>query len=295
MFCVFLFGWELPVSRLVRVEALLSCSPSTSGRRVIRECIGDRLGELPFHSLSSSLPASSTNHDESDDHMTTRRTGQNLKQYQKEQIPLSTDYVDNTAKRGGVSLFDRRSLFSIPWLVTSSLLAISGLVSQPNQVNAAPPIAVIAEELGYFPVRNADGQIAYVPKRIQRNSTDQAIALAQFVRESGAVIYTAYWCPHCARHREVWGRQAWAQLQTVECAPQGYQAQPQLCGIGKGGRRGRKAPEITGFPTWVLGNGQALAGERSLSDLAQAVGFAGDFDESLEVNVPPLLGSSACQ
>ena len=36
---------------------------------------------------------------------------------------------------------------------------------------AAPPIAIIAEELGYFPVTNADGETVYVPKRIQRPST----------------------------------------------------------------------------------------------------------------------------
>ena len=94
---------------------------------------------------------------------------------------------------------------------------------------SAPPIAIIAEELGYFPVTNSKDETVYVPKRIQRKSSDQAVALARKLRESGAVLYTAYWCPHCARQRELWGREAWKELRNVECAPKGFNAQPGIC------------------------------------------------------------------
>ena len=69
----------------------------------------------------------------------------------------------------------------------------------------------------------------YVPKRIQRESSDQAVALARKLRQSGAVLYTAYWCPHCARQRELWGSEAWKELRNVECAPKGFNAQPGIC------------------------------------------------------------------
>jgi hypothetical protein len=99
----------------------------------------------------------------------------------------------------------------------------------PRTASAAPPIAVIAEELGYFPVTGANQETVYVPKRIRRKSTDQAIQLARQLRALGAVSYTAFWCPHCARQRELWGREAWKELQNLECASKGYNAQPAVC------------------------------------------------------------------
>mmetsp|Transcript_16882 Transcript_16882/g.34879 ORF Transcript_16882/g.34879 Transcript_16882/m.34879 type:complete len:253 (-) Transcript_16882:3357-4115(-) len=155
---------------------------------------------------------------------------------------------------------------------------------------AAPPFAIIAEELGYFPVNNAQNQTVYVPKRVQRQSSEQAVALAQALKDQGAVLYTAYWCPHCARQKELLGRQATSVIRNVECAPRGFQAQPQLCA----------AQKIEGYPTWIIpatAKGQkpiVISGERSLSGLAQAIGFAG-FSEELEENVPPPLGSASCQ
>jgi hypothetical protein len=103
------------------------------------------------------------------------------------------------------------------------------LESTVPTASAAPPIAVIAEELGYFPVSDANQETVYVPKRIRRESTDQAIQLARQLRASGAVSYTAFWCPHCARQRELWGREAWKELQNLECASKGYNAQPAVC------------------------------------------------------------------
>lgn len=63
--------------------------------------------------------------------------------------------------------------------------------SSNNAANAAPPIAVIAEELGYFPVQNKAGEMVYIPKRIQRQSSQQAIDLAKKLSKAGAVMYGA--------------------------------------------------------------------------------------------------------
>ena len=56
---------------------------------------------------------------------------------------------------------------------------------------AAPPFAVMAEEMGYFPVQNKEGQVIYVPRRVQRQSSDQAIELAKRLKQAGAVMYGA--------------------------------------------------------------------------------------------------------
>lgn len=79
-------------------------------------------------------------------------------------------------------------------LATASLLSpFLGTATNNNQqvAQAAPPIAVIAEELGYFPVQNRVGDLVYVPKRVQRESSDQAIELAKKMSEKGAVMYGA--------------------------------------------------------------------------------------------------------
>ena len=175
----------------------------------------------------------------------------------------------------------RRQLFKHAATVGMGLLAGS---LNSEEALAAPPIAIIAEELGYFPVTNSANETVYIPKRIKRQSSDQAIQLARKLRESGAVMYTAFWCPHCARQRELWGREAFAELRNVECAPKGYNAQPGIC----------FAKQVDGYPTLILGNGKVISGERDLADLAKEIGFKG-FQEKLETNIPPPLGSSACK
>ena len=53
--------------------------------------------------------------------------------------------------------------------------------------------------------------------------------MAEHLNASGAVVYTAYWCPACRVQKELFGKQAAKALPIVECAQDGYKAQPQLC------------------------------------------------------------------
>lgn len=153
---------------------------------------------------------------------------------------------------------------------------------------AAPPVAVIAEELGYFPVRNANGDVTYIPKRVQRTSTSQSIELAKYMRQKNIYMAGTYWCPHTNRQKELFGEQAWKELQYVECSAKGYRGQPELC-IRK---------HVDGYPTWIFGStGKTLAGERSLSNIVQEMGFPGPWDEALEESSspPPPIGGAACK
>ena len=103
---------------------------------------------------------------------------------------------------------------------------------------------------------------------------------------------TQVWCPHCARQKELFGREAWKYIDYVECAPQGYGSQPGIC----------QQQDIDGFPTWVFSssgstknkNKVVLAGERPLEDLAQQVNWK-SFQPSREQNLPPPLGSASCK
>jgi glutaredoxin len=85
--------------------------------------------------------------------------------------------------------------------------------------------------------------------------------LAQHLTETGSVMYGAYWCPHCADQKDMFG-EAQDQLTYVECAADGENAQPQLC----------EEKGIRGYPTWEVG-GQLHPGVKSLSDLATLSGY----------------------
>lgn len=167
------------------------------------------------------------------------------------------------------------------WLKTS--IASGGAIASTLSVgsaNAAPPIAVIAEELGYFPVQNREGQVVYIPKKVQRKSTDQAIELAKAMKEKGITMYGAFWCPHCSRQKELFGQEAWSYINYVECAPKGYGFK----GVCK---------DIDGYPTFKDKRGRInFSGERPLEFLAQEVGYQ-QFDPALEDAVP--MVGTACR
>ena len=149
---------------------------------------------------------------------------------------------------------------------------------------AAPPIAIIAEELGYFPVTNKAGETVYIPKRVQRESSDQATELARRLRQQGVVMAGTYWCPHTSRQKELFGREAWQNINYVECSSKGYNGNAGYCLTNK----------VEGYPTWVFKNGKQISGERPLSLLAQEVGMT-NFREELETNLPALPGSACKQ
>jgi glutaredoxin len=97
---------------------------------------------------------------------------------------------------------------------------------------------------------------------IQRPSSRQEIGLAQHLRKIGARMYSAYWCPFCQRQKELFGREAFAQIDHVECDPKGENARPQLC----------QAAGVRGYPTWVI-RGRSYPGLRSLEQLAAISGY----------------------
>ena len=101
-----------------------------------------------------------------------------------------------------------------------------------------------------------------VPPAVTTVSTPQAVALAEHLSQTGAVMYTAYWCPHCHEQKELFGREATAKLKIVECAPDGRNSQKALC----------DAKKIEGFPTWEI-NGKLDSGVKPLAKLAQMSDF----------------------
>ena len=102
---------------------------------------------------------------------------------------------------------------------------------------------------------------------VTATSTPAALELADHLTRSGAVMYSAYWCPHCHEQKELFGRQASDRLQVVECAPDGRNNQADLC----------RSKGLTGFPSWEI-NGEIDSGVRPLEELADLSGYEGDRD-----------------
>ena len=77
---------------------------------------------------------------------------------------------------------------------------------------------------------------------VTSESTRESIELAKYLRDNGVVKYSAYGCPNCLNQSELFGKQAYRELNVVECARDGINSQTQLC-IDK---------KIKGFPTWEI-------------------------------------------
>ncbi|MEB3235378.1 MAG: vitamin K epoxide reductase family protein [Cyanobacteriota bacterium] len=93
-------------------------------------------------------------------------------------------------------------------------------------------------------------------------SNPSTMALAEQLTASGAVMYTAYWCPHCHEQKELFGKQATAKLKVIECAPDGQNSQAELC----------QQKKIQGYPSWEI-NGKLDSGVKPLQKLANLVGY----------------------
>ena len=97
---------------------------------------------------------------------------------------------------------------------------------------------------------------------VTSESSKESIELAKYLNDIGVVKYSAYWCPNCLNQSELFGKQAYRELNVVECARDGINSQTQLC-IDK---------KIEGFPTWEI-NGKLILGVLSLNELSKMTGF----------------------
>jgi hypothetical protein len=162
------------------------------------------------------------------------------------------------------------------FLLNSAILSTFFL--SPKMSMAAPPIAIIAEEMGYFPVRNKAGETVYIPSKIKRSSTEQAIALANHLKSKGSVMYGAFWCPHCQHQKELFGKEAWSLMNYVECSPKGYYYNKDEVG--------KVAKQLDGFPTWKFGSkgGKSdwMSGEMPLERIAKLSNYEKDWDVVVE-------------
>ena len=92
------------------------------------------------------------------------------------------------------------------------------------------------------------------------------LALVRHLREIGAKEYGAYWCPHCHDQKMLFGKEAAALIDYVECDPRGQNSRAEICQAA--------GANIKGFPTWEI-KGQFYSGTQSLEKLADLSGYTG--------------------
>ncbi|MEM6452560.1 MAG: hypothetical protein AAF703_19870 [Cyanobacteria bacterium P01_D01_bin.105] len=85
--------------------------------------------------------------------------------------------------------------------------------------------------------------------------------LADHLTNTGAKMYGAYWCPHCATQKDYFNGVV-DRLPYVECDPAGFGAQPELC----------EQMQIYAYPTWII-EGEYYEGSMRPGKLAVLSGF----------------------
>lgn len=136
--------------------------------------------------------------------------------------------------------------------IVATLAGTVGLVGiaaqQPNQLAIAQPTPAVNSPSGKPQITN-----------------DSAVmALAKHLKNIGAKMYGAYWCPYCTRQKDLFGEAAFRQIDYVECDPRGENPRPNLC----------REAKIKGYPTWEI-QGKLYVGVQSLEDLAKASDYKG--------------------
>ncbi len=97
---------------------------------------------------------------------------------------------------------------------------------------------------------------------VTSESSKESIAFAKYLKNIGVVKYSAYWCPNCLNQGELFGKQAYKELNVIECAIDGKNSQTELC-IDK---------QIQGFPSWEI-NGNIIIGLKTLKELSEITGY----------------------
>lgn len=90
----------------------------------------------------------------------------------------------------------------------------------------------------------------------KRQAVGALDSFAQCLRERGAIMYGADWCPHCQNEKEAFSS-SFKYVNYVECP-----ASPQKC----------ISANINGYPTWVFSDGRRFEGEQGIEKLSEVSG-----------------------
>ncbi len=140
----------------------------------------------------------------------------------------------------------------------------SGVNSSIAQANGTTEEIVDADGLIAIPQPVGDPK---PPKGWEINTTSgkAEIDLAKHLTATGAKKYGAFWCPHCYEQKQLFGKEAFAEINYFECDPQGKNPQREAC----------VAAGIQSFPTWEI-EGKFYPGTKTAEELAKLSNYQGE-------------------
>ena len=150
----------------------------------------------------------------------------------------------------------RKSLAMMVWFLS----ALAGGLMLCSGAPLPAAAAAASDSRSPAPAR----QTVPFPPTSPKASQAARIALARHLTAIGARVYTAYWCPHCQSQKNIFGTEAVAALNVIECAADRPNSRQDLC----------MAKRIKALPTWEI-NGRMETGVQTLEQLANWSGYRG--------------------
>ena len=134
-------------------------------------------------------------------------------------------------------------------------------VIQPNGITVLTLVAAMAGTLCTAAAAQPWNQPIPEPAT---ESTAQTIKLAEQLNTVGARFFGAHWCPACKEQMKLFGKQAGANLNYVECGlPDKYPDQLRQC----------RDENIRSIPTWSRPGSTRLQGVQSINTLERWSGL----------------------
>lgn len=84
---------------------------------------------------------------------------------------------------------------------------------------------------------------------------------AQCLSDRDITMYGAFWCPHCADQKELFG-DSFEYIEYVECDPRGENPQSERC----------LTQNIESYPTWMHPDGRRWEGTQTMETLSEISG-----------------------
>lgn len=150
--------------------------------------------------------------------------------------------------------------FSPVLTISATLLVLATAYSTESSAKSTASIASIPTSLQLETSNNSK-----ISQQTKTSAIATKVALANHLKQIGAKFYGAFWCPYCNQQKQLFGEQAFRQINYIECDASGNNPQPKLC-IKAG---------INAFPTWEI-KGKQYQGIKSLKELADLSGYKGE-------------------
>lgn len=101
---------------------------------------------------------------------------------------------------------------------------------------------------------------ACTPKNTTPDSELESVA--QWITQSGAKMYGAWWCPHCQDQKKKFGEAAFKRIDYIECAKPD-RSQTSVC----------QSAKIESYPTWEFGDGTRITRVMTIEELKEKTGY----------------------